>query len=113
MTQIDRPLAVVVQSPPSQAGCTSALRFVAAAAARPGPGVRIALNQNDAKHQMTQRAHWIALSEKLCVPLVLCSSAANRYGIDEPNLKAPFILGSLTQLLDAYAQQHRVIIFQP
>ncbi|MEJ2670512.1 MAG: DsrE family protein, partial [Gammaproteobacteria bacterium] len=63
--------------------------------------------------QMTQRAHWIALSEKLCVPLVLCSSAANRYGIDEPNLKAPFILGSLTQLLDAYAQQHRVIIFQP
>ncbi|MEJ2743255.1 MAG: hypothetical protein P8176_12435 [Gammaproteobacteria bacterium] len=35
MTQIDRPLAVVVQSPPSQAGCTSALRFVAAAAARP------------------------------------------------------------------------------
>ena len=116
-----RALALRIQASPTEPGCATALRFLEAALAQHrtisliffnGQGVQIADEAASDEHRAL-KARWIELSSHQALPLVLCAGSAHAHGLQANHLDPPFVLGSLTQLLDAYATNDQVVAFQP
>lgn len=55
---------------------------------------------------------WLQLANLSQTPLMVCSGSASTYNLNTTQLKAPWQLASLSELLDAYRELDQVITFK-